>query len=192
MKPGTLQAMSTQDADMPHTTVGRAMMILDSPSSSTASDPPPAVYRSWNEMTFSDHRGLSEAPVTPPHDYSDLHASDTAARLPADSRPTMEDFSDLFAMHFVTDDEARLPADTETANEGSLEHQLVSAMLFQARGPRARGQPRDRQARSPAVTSQAQPGRQVASVPHDAHLAEVRLRHVGAQRQQAYKLQSMY
>jgi hypothetical protein len=41
----------------------------------------------------------------------------------------MEDFSDLFAMHFVTDDEvsdaaaaARLPAHTETANEESLEH----------------------------------------------------------------------
>ena len=186
---------------MPHTSVGRAKTIQDSPSSSTASDPPPAEYRSWNEMTFSDNRGLSQAPATPPQEYGDLHASDTAASLPADSRPTMEDFSDLFAMHFVTDDEsgdlaaaaaARLPADTETAHEESLEHQLVSAMLFHARGPRARGQPRDRQARSPAATSQAQPGRQVASVSHDAHLAEVRLRHVGAQRQQAYKLQSMY
>jgi hypothetical protein len=148
---------------MPHTTVGRAKTIQAHPQGS------------------SGHR-----------------ASDTAARLPAQA--TMEDFSDLFAMHFVTDDEvsdaaaaaARLPAHTETANEESLEHQLVSAMMFQARGPRARGQPRDRQARSPAATSQAQPGRQVASVSHDAHLAEVRLRHVGAQRQQAYKLESKY
>ena len=112
----------------------------------------------------------------------------------------MEDFSDLFAMHVVTDDEvsdaaaaaARLPAHTETANEESLEHQLVSAMMFQARGPRERGQSRDRQSRSPAAISQAQSGRQVSSVSHDAHLAEVRLRHVGAQRQQAYKLESKY
>jgi hypothetical protein len=154
-------------------------------------------------MTFSDHRAVFLATVTHPQDSFSHSASDTAARLPTDSRPTMEDFPDLFVMHFLTDDEvsdaaaaaaaaARLPADTEAADEGSLEHQLVSAMMFQARGPRARGQPRDRQARSPAATSQAQPGRQVDSVSHDAHLAEVRLRHVGAQRQQAYKLESKY
>jgi hypothetical protein len=185
--------MRNLDADKPLTTVGRAQTIQDSPSSSTTSDPPPAAYRTWNEMTFSDHRALSLATVTHPQVSSSHRASDTAARLPADSRPTMEDFSDLFAMHFVTDDEvsdaaaaaARLPA-------RSLEHQFVLAMMFQARGSRARGQPRDRQARSPAATSQAQPGRQVASVSHDAHLAGVRLHHVGAQRQQAYKLESKY
>ena len=82
---------------------------------------------------------------------------------------------------------------------GSLENE-VSAMSLQPSGPRARGQPRGHQARSPAATSQAQLSRRDGApdvhretrMSHDAHLAEVRLRHDGARRQRVYKRESKF
>ena len=75
-------------------------------------------------------------------------------------------------------------------------------MLLQTSGPRALEHSRDYQASSPVDTGLvppvdtglAPPGRQETSdrVSHDALLAEVRLRHVGARRQRAYKLESEF
>ena len=68
------------------------------------------------------------------------------------------------------------------------------AMLLQTSGPRALEHSCDYQASSPVDTGLAPPGRQETSdrVSHDALLAEVRLRHVGARRQRAYKLESEF
>lgn len=86
-------------------------------------------------------------------------------------------------------------------SSGSLENE-VSAMSLQTGGPRARGQPRGHQARSPAATSQAQLSRREGAplpdvhretrMSHDAHLAEMRLRHDGARRQRVYKRESKF
>ena len=75
-------------------------------------------------------------------------------------------------------------------------------MLLQTSGPRALEHSRDYQASSPVDTGLAPPvdtglappGRQETSdrVSHDALLAEVRLRHVGARRPRAYKLESEF
>ena len=91
----------------------------------------------------------------------------------------------LVEMTFVADDHlressepaaARLPANTEPASGDVLAEQSF---------------PRDEQLRN---LFRAMPGHQEASgrVSHDAHLAEVRLRHVGARRQRVYKLQSEF
>ena len=146
--------------------------------------------------------------------YRNIHLLEMTARLLADTEPADEELFDLVAMNFVEDDESSdtaaaegLPAGTEPANEGSLEHQVsvvvsemsstsgpesLDAMSLQTSGPRARGQPRGHQARSPAAASQAQLSRREASVSHDAHLAEVRLRHDGARRQRVYKRESKF
>ena len=67
-------------------------------------------------------------------------------------------------------------------------------MLLQTSGPRELEHSRDYQASSPVDTGLAPQGRQETSdrVSHDALLAEVRLRHVGARRQRAYKLESEF
>ena len=172
---------------MPDKTADRAdipMTSSETPSSSTATNHLPAVYRDMHSVEINFL-------------YSDDESSDAGARLPAEGS-TQTDFFELVAMNFVQDDQrsdvasARLPA-----NEESRENQLVSAMqsclvAAPSSGPRARGQPRGHQARSPAATSQAHRGRQEPSVSHDAHLAEVRLRHVGASRQRACKLESKF
>ena len=122
----------------------------------------------------------------------------------------------LVEMTFVADDHhresseaaaGRLPAKTAPASEDVLAEQsfprdeqlsnLFRAMLLQTSGPRYTRevvQPRGYRASSPVDTSLVQTGRQEASgrVSHDAHLAEVRLRHVGARRQRVYKLQSEF
>ncbi len=125
--------------------------------------------------------------------YSDDDSSD-AGRLPAEvSTQTNPHFFDLVAINFIQDDQRSEAASPRLpANEDSREHQIVSAMQSSlvSSGPRARGQPRGHQARSPAATSQAHGDRQEPPVSHDAHLAEVRLRHVGASRQRTHKLQS--
>jgi hypothetical protein len=71
---------------------------------------------------------------------------------------------------------------------------LFQAMLLQTSGPRELEHSRDYQASSPVDTGLAPQGRQETSdrVSHDALLAEVRLRHVGARRQRAYKLESEF
>jgi hypothetical protein len=71
---------------------------------------------------------------------------------------------------------------------------LLRAMLLQTSGPRALEHSRDYQASSPVDTGLAPSGRQKTSdrVSHDALLSEVRLRHVGARRPQAYKLESEF
>ena len=122
----------------------------------------------------------------------------------------------LVEMTFVADDHhresseaaaGRLPANTQPASEDVLAEQsfprdeqlsnLFRAMLLQTSGPRytrAVVQPRGYRASSPVDTSLVQPGRPEASgrVSHDAHLADVRLRHVGARRQRVYKLHSEF
>ena len=124
----------------------------------------------------------------------------------------------LVEMTFVADDHhhresseaaaGRLPANTAPASEDVLAEQsfprdeqlsnLFRVMSLQTSGPRrytrALMQPRVYQASSPVDTSLAETGRQEASsrVSHDAHLADVRLRHVGARRQRVYKLESKF
>jgi hypothetical protein len=120
------------------------------------------------EMTFvadDHHRESSEA---------------AAGRLPANTQPASED---VLA-------EQSFPRDEELSN-------LFRAMLLQTSGrryTRAVVQPRGYQASSPVDTSLVQSGRPEASgrVSHDAHLADVRLRHVGARRQRVYKLHSEF
>jgi len=144
---------------------------LDS-QSSTPGNPSP-VYRDMHlvKMTFvadDHHRESSEA---------------AAGRLPTNTEPESED---VLA-------EQSFPRDEQLSN-------LFRAMLLQASGPRrytrALVQPRGYQASSPVDTSLVQPGRQETSgrVSHDAHLAEVRLRHVcaSARWQRVYKLQSEF
>ena len=91
----------------------------------------------------------------------------------------------LVEMSFVADDHhresseaaaTRLPANTEPGSEDVLAEQSF---------------PRDEHLKN---LFRAMPGHQEASgrVSHDAHLAEVRLRHVGARRQRVYKLQSEF
>jgi hypothetical protein len=127
----------------------------------------------------------------------------------------------LVEMTFVADDHhresseaaaGRLPGNTEHASEDVLAEQslprsfprdeqlsnLFRTMSLQTSGPRrytgALMQPRVYQASSPVDTSLAETGRQEAfgRVSHDAHLADVRLRHVGARRQRVHKLESKY
>ena len=160
--------MSAHDDIMAKNTAGRPKTTLDSPSS-TPGNPSP-VYRDMHlvEMTFvadDHHRESSEA---------------AAGRLPANTAPASED---VLA-------EQSFPRDEQLSN-------LFRAMLLQTSGPRYTRevvQPRGYRASSPVDTSLVQPGRQEASgrVSHDAHLAEVRLRHVGARRQRVYKLQSEF
>jgi hypothetical protein len=101
--------------------------------------------------------------------------------LPANTAPACED---VLA-------EQSFPRDEQLSN-------LFRVMSLQTSGPRrytrALMQPRVYQASSPVDTSLAETGRQEASsrVSHDAHLADVRLRHVGARRQRVYKLESKF
>ena len=161
--------MSAHDDIMAKNTAGRPKTTLDSPSS-TPGNPSP-VYRDMHlvEMTFvadDHHRESSEA---------------AAGRLPANIAPASED---VLA-------EQSFPRDEQLSN-------LFRAMSLQTSGPRrytrALMQPRVYQASSPVDTSLAETGRQEASgrVSHDAHLADVRLRHVGARRQRVYKLESKF
>jgi len=156
----------------------------ETPAPSTATNPLPAVCRDMHSVEINFLYSDDES--------SDAGAAEVSTHLGLHRQP------DLVAVNFVQDDQrsdaasARLPA-----NEDSREHQLVSSMqscwlAAPSSGPRARGQPRGHQARSPAATSQAHRGRQEPPVSHDAHLAEVRLRHVGASRQRTYKLQSKF
>ena len=161
--------MSTHHANMPETAAGSPKTTHDSPSS-TPGNPSP-VYRDMHlvEMTFvadDHHRESSEAAAT---------------RLPANTEPGSEDV--LAEQSFLRDEQLS---------------NLFRAMSLQTSGPRrytrALMQPRVYQASSPVDTSLAETGRQEASgrVSHDAHLADVRLRHVGARRQRVYKLESKF
>ena len=154
--------MSTHHANMPETAAGSPKTTHDSPSS-TPGNPSP-VYRDMHlvEMTF----------VADDHHRESSEAA--ARRLPANTEPASED---VLA-------ERSFPRDEQLSN-------LFRAMSLQTSGPRrntrALMQPR-------VYTSLAETGRQEASgrVSHDAHLADVRLRHVGARRQRVYKLESKF
>ena len=161
--------MSTHDDNTPEPTADSPKTTNNSPSA-TPGNPLP-VYRDMHlvEMTFvadDHHRESSEA---------------AAARLPANTEPASEDVPA----------EQSFPRDEQLSN-------LFRAMLLQTSGPpcytRALMQPRVCEASSTEATSIAETGSQEASgrVSHDTHLAEVRLRHVGARRQRVYKRQSEF
>jgi hypothetical protein len=166
---GASEQMSTNHDNMPETTASRPKTTHDSPSS-TPGNPSP-VYRDMHlvEMTF----------VADDHHHESSEAA--AGRLPTNTATASEDV--------LT--EQSFPRDEQLSN-------LFRVMSLQTSGPRrytrALMQPRVYQESSPVDTSLAETGRQEASsrVSHDTHLADVRLRHVGARRQRVYKLESKF
>ena len=161
--------MSTHDDNTPEPTADSPKTTNNSPSA-TPGNPLP-VYRDMHlvEMTFvaDDHHRESSETV--------------AARLPANTERASQD---VLA-------EKPFPRDEPRNN-------LTRAMLIRTSGPRCYArplmQPRVYQASSPTATSIAETGSQEASgrLSHDTHLAEVRLRHVGARRQRVHKLESEF
>ena len=115
------------------------------------------------------------------HDHHRESSEAAAGRLPENTAPASED---VLA-------EQSFPRDEQLSNP-------FRAMSLQTSGPRCYTrvlmQPRVYPASSPVDTSLPETGRQEASdrVSHDAHLADVRLRHVGARRQRVYKLESKF
>ena len=145
-----------------------------------------------------------------------MGTQDSTSSTPGMPSPVYRD-AHLVEMAFVADDHhresseaaaGRLPANIAPASEDVLAEQsfprdehlsnLFRAMLLETSGlrcyTRASMQPRGYQASSPVDTGLEQTGRPEASgrVSHDAHLADVRLRHVGARRQRVYKLESKF
>ena len=161
----TMMSTYSHDDNMQETTAGSPKTTHDSPSS-TPGIPSP-VYRDMHLVKMTS--------------VADDHHRESSAE------PAREDV--LAEQYF--------PHDEQLSN-------LFRAMLLQTTslsGPRsytrALMQPRVYQASSPVDTSLAQPGRQEHLEPsgklsHDAHLAEVRLRHVGARRQPVYKQESEF
>ena len=158
--------MSKKLANMPDANAG-SPKTTDHSTSPTPGTPSP-VYRAMHsvELTFVS---------------ADDECSEAAAARPSACGPC------ITSKHA----ESRQPS---FLHLHAVSSNLFRAMLQQTSDPRALEHPRDYQAISPVDTSLALPGRQETSdsVSHDALLAEVRLRHVGARRQRAHKIQSEF
>ena len=164
--------MSTNHDDMPDTTAGSPKTTHS--TSSTPGIPSP-VYRAMHsvELTFvSADDECSEAAAARPPACCPSDVGQVLCNTPRHAGSRQPSFLHLNA----------------------VSSNLFRAMLLQTSGPRALEHSRDYQASSPVDTGLAPPGRQETSdrVSHDALLAEVRLRHVGARRQRAYKLESEF
>ena len=165
--------MSTNHDDMPDTTAGSPKTTHDS-TSPTPGIPSP-VYRAMHsvELTF----------VSADDECSEAAAARPPACCPSD-------------VGLVLRNTPRHPGSRQPSflHLNAVSSNLLRAMLLQTSGPRALEHSRDYQASSPVDTGLAPSGRQETSdrVSHDALLSEVRLRHVGARRQQAYKLESEF
>ena len=170
--------MSKKLANMPDANAG-SPKTTDHSTSPTPGTPSP-VYRAMHsvELTFVS---------------ADDECSEAAAARPSACGPcdVLADIVGQVLCNTSKHAESRQPS---FLHLHAVSSNLFRAMLQQTSDPRALEHPRDYQAISPVDTSLALPGRQETSdsVSHDALLAEVRLRHVGARRQRAHKIQSEF
>jgi hypothetical protein len=188
---------------MQHTNADSPKTTHDSPSSTP--EIPALVYRDMHlvAMTFVADDARSEA---------------AAARFPASTEPAsvevLEQMRNLLQSISPQTSQPRVlvqprglqgssPVDTTLEQPGCTDasdstipmvaRQLPSALAFPAasRAPSTRPSTTTRHLPSALASPAAAPA-PATRVSHDAHLAEVRLRHLGAQRQRVYKIESKY
>jgi len=188
--------MQDTNADSPKTTHG-------SPSSTPGI--PPLVYRDMHlvAMTFvADDADCEAAAARFPANTEPASVEDLEQNTEPESVEVLEQMSNLLQSIFSQTSQPRAlvqargfqassPAPVRTIQ--SVARQLPSALASPAasRAPSTRPSTTTRHLPSALASPAAAPA-PATRVSHDAHLAEVRLRHVGAQRQRVYKIESKY